>query len=158
MKRVSLALLVLAAPPVATPLAAQSLLYRPPNLGGTWVPDGGVVQFDFVHRFYVSPAPSHAVVNFPTFTLAVGLGRGGALGWHFGTHSRVAPPTAGTTNESEWYARWRLHGAEGRDGVTLSITPAYNQLAQSADGELAVDYTYRRLTLSGAARGMAKPL
>src|SRR3989442_9659141 len=87
MNRVSSAVLVLAAATAVPPLAGQSLLYRPPNLGGTWVPDGGVVQFDFVHRFYVSPAPSHAAVNFPTFTLAVGLGRGAALGWHFRTHS-----------------------------------------------------------------------
>ena len=70
---------------VAAPLSAQSLLYRSPNLGGTWTPDGGVVQFNFAHRFYVFPAPSHAVVNYPSFTLAAGIGRGVALGWHFGT-------------------------------------------------------------------------
>src|SRR2546427_8548786 len=44
--------------------------YRSANLGGTWVIDPGVVQFNFVHRFYVAPGPSHAVVNNPTFTLA----------------------------------------------------------------------------------------
>src|SRR2546425_9598217 len=60
---------------LGTPLAAQSLLYRSPNLGGTWTPDGGVVQFNFAHRFYVFPAPSHAVVNYPSFTLAAGIGR-----------------------------------------------------------------------------------
>src|SRR3989449_7104781 len=58
MTRISFVLLALAA---AAPLRAQSLLYRPPNLGGTWVPDGGVVQFNFVHRFYVTPGPSHSV-------------------------------------------------------------------------------------------------
>ena len=60
MKRISLALALLAA---AAPLRAQSLLYRPPNLGGTWVPDAGVVQFNFLHRFYVFPGPSHFVEN-----------------------------------------------------------------------------------------------
>src|SRR5213080_987549 len=58
---------------LAAPLDAQSLLYRSPNLSGTWVPDAGVVQFNFLHRFYYTPAPSKSVINFPTLTLAVGL-------------------------------------------------------------------------------------
>ena len=58
---------------LASPLPAQSLLFRSPNLAGTWVPEAGVVQFNFLHRFYVGGAPTHSVVNFPTFTLAVGL-------------------------------------------------------------------------------------
>src|SRR6266550_3418469 len=57
------------------PVKAQSLMYRPPNLGGTWVPEGGVVQFNFVHRFYVAPAGGgQKVTNFPTFTVAAGHG------------------------------------------------------------------------------------
>ena len=32
---------------------AQSTLDRAPNVGEAWIPDGGVVQFHFVHRFYV---------------------------------------------------------------------------------------------------------
>src|SRR5512146_207844 len=54
---------------LASPLSAQSLLFRSPNLSGTWVPDAGVVQFNFLHRFYVSSGPSHGVANYPTFTL-----------------------------------------------------------------------------------------
>ena len=64
----------------ALPLSAQSTLYRPPDLGGTWVPYGGVVQFDFVHRFYVASS-----------------------------------------------------------GLAVSVEPAYNFAAHSADGELSVD-------------------
>src|SRR5256885_16267346 len=70
MKRVSLALLALAA---AAPLRGQSLLYRGPNMGGSWVPDPAVVQFNFLHRFYGAPGPSHAVVNYPTFTPPPGI-------------------------------------------------------------------------------------
>src|SRR6266487_3436895 len=114
MKRVSLALLVLAAPPVATPLRAQSLLYRPPNLGGTWVPDGGVVQFNFLHRFYVFPAPSHFVENHPTFTLAAGVGRSIAFGGRFATKSIVGTGAGAlSSNETELFGRWRIYGAEG---------------------------------------------
>src|SRR2546425_635482 len=99
---------------LGTPLAAQSLLYRSPNLGGTWTPDGGVVQFNFAHRFYVFPAPSHAVVNYPSFTLAAGIGRGVALGWHFGTHSLIPliTPSITSSNESELYGRYRLGAAD----------------------------------------------
>src|SRR5438093_13174357 len=100
MKRLSLALLVLAAAPAGTPLAAQSLLYRGPNMGGTWVPDAGVVQFNFLHRFYVTPRPNSGVINYPTFTLAVGVPAHVGLGMRYATKGTAA-------NETEIYARWR---------------------------------------------------
>ena len=154
MKRVSLAFVLLGA---AGPLEAQSLLYRPPNLGGTWVPDAGVVQFNFVHRFYVADAAgAHKVTNFPTFTLAVGLAHDIAIGTHYGSNSFVVQ-TPYRPNETEMFARWRVIGAEGKQGFAVSVTPAYNFAAHSADGELGVDYTIGRLTVSGAARGMTKP-
>lgn len=139
----------------APALAAQSLLYRSPNLGGTWTGDGGVVQFNFLHRFYVSQGPFHEVVNYPTFTLAAGLGRGIALGYHLSTNSAVRQLAAdiNANNESEFYARWRfLGGAEGTPGLAVSATAAYNYLAESVDGELGADYTIGRLTIMGAGR------
>ncbi len=158
MKRVSLALLVLAAPPVATPLAAQSLLYRPPNLGGTWVPDGGVVQFNFLHRFYVFPGPSHFVENHPTFTLVAGFGHNIAFGGRFATKSITGGGGEQSSNETELYARWRAYGAEGRPGFSVAVTPAYNLLAKSLDGELGVDWTQGPVTLHGAARAVSRRL
>jgi amicyanin len=157
MKRVSLALALLAA---AAPLQGQSLLYRPPNLGGTWVPDGGVVQFNFVHRFYVSPGPSHAVVNFPNFTLAAGFGHQVAFGAQFATRSLLVGTGNGalSSNETEVYGRWRVRGAEGRPGFGVAVTPAYNLLANSVDGELGVDWTRGALTLHGAARAVSRRL
>lgn len=152
-KRVWLVLLAFLA---QAPLQAQSLMYRGPNLGGTWVPDAGVVQFNFVHRFYVAPsAGAHKVQNFPTFTFALGLGHDLAIGTHYGTNSFVVQNPY-RPNETEVYARWRVIGAEGKPGLAVSVTPAYNFAAHSADGELAVDYTVGRLTVSGAARGMTK--
>ncbi len=140
---------------VWSPLGAQSLLYRPANLGGTWTPEGGVVQFNFVHRFYVSPGPAHKVTNFPTFTLAVGLGHAIALGTHYGSNSQVVQNPY-RPNETELFGRWRAVGAEGKPGFAVAVTPAYNVAARSADGELSVDYTAGRVTVSGAARGMTK--
>jgi plastocyanin len=144
---------------LAAPLSAQSLLYRSPNLGGTWTPDGGVVQFNFVHRFYVAPAASgHKVTNFPTFTVAAGLGQRIAVGVHYGSNSLVSLSPY-HPNEAEVYARYRVVGATaGVPGLAVAVTPAYNSAAQSADGELSVDYTRGSFTLSGAVRGMSHPL
>jgi hypothetical protein len=141
----------------AVPVAAQSLLYRPPNLGGTWVPAGGVLQFNFMHRFAVaSAAGSHKVTNFPTFTFALGLGHGLSAGTHYSTNSLLVP-TPYRPNEFELFARWRRGPAEGERGLSVSVTPAYNTAARSVDGEVAVDYTAGRVTVSGAVRGMAQP-
>src|SRR5207247_1542026 len=156
MKRVSFALLTLAA---VAPLQAQSLLYRPPNLGGTWVPDGGVVQFNFVHRFYVTPGPSHSVINFPNFTLAAGFGHQAAFGAHFATRSIVGLGNGAlSTNETEVYGRWRVHGVEAQPGFAVAVTPAYNLLAKSVDGEVGVDWTQGPFTLHGAARAVSRRL
>jgi plastocyanin len=142
---------------VALPaLHAQSTLFRPPNLGGTWTPEPGVVQFDFIHRFYVAPdAGGHKVSNFPTFTLALGLNQQIAVGTHYGTSSSVVQ-TPYRPNEIEVYGRWRVIGGEGRPGFAVSVEPAYNFAARSVDGELSLEYTRGRLTLFGAARGMSK--
>jgi amicyanin len=156
MRRVPFALLTLAA---AAPLQAQSLLYRGPNMGGTWVPDAAVVQFNFVHRFYVTPGPSHSVINYPSFTLAAGLGHAIALGGRFATRSLVGTGAGAlSNNETEVFARWRAIGAEGREGFSVAITPAYNLLAKSVDGELGVDWTRGPLTLEAAARGVGREL
>lgn len=140
---------------VAPALSAQSLLYRSPNLSGDWVPDAGVVQFNFLHRFNVSPAPARAVTNFPTFTLAVGAGHGVGVGYRFATRSLI--PGGSSTNESELYARWRFLGrVEGTDGFSASLSPAYNFRAKSVDGELAADYTRGPVTVLGGVRELGK--
>ena len=91
-RHTSLALLMAA----AVPLSAQSLMYRPPDLSGIWVSDGGVVQFNFVHRFHVFPGPTNTVINYPTFTLAAGIGHNIDFGLRFGTGpSRCPGPRGG---------------------------------------------------------------
>ena len=146
-------LLVIALTVLATPLPAQSLLFRPPNLSGTWVPEPGVVQFNFLHRFYVAGAPTHSVLNFPTFTLGVGLPANLGVGMRYATHSDALVGSG--ANETELYARWRRRIGEAHP-VTFAITPAYNTAAKSLDGELGVDWTAGPLTLLGAVRGMSK--
>jgi amicyanin len=137
------------------------LLYRSPNLSGTWVADPGVVQFNFLHRFHVRPgSEGRAVSNYPTFTLATGVARRVAVGAWFATRSIAGVGRgAGTNNETELFARWRvLGGVEGTRGLHVAVTPAYDFLAQSVDGELGVDYDLGPVTLEGAARITSKPL
>jgi len=138
------------------PAHAQSLLYRSPNLSGDWVPDPGVVQFNFLHRFNVSPSPGHVVTNFPTFTLATGIVDNVGVGYRFATKELTG--TASNTNESELFARWRFLGAhEGSEGFAASIAPAYDFRSKGVDGELAADYTRGFLTILGAVRELSKP-
>src|SRR5439155_11816394 len=74
MRRLSLAWLVLAAISPASPLGSQSLLYRLPNVKGTYVSNGSMVLFNYLYRFYLTTGPYHSVVNYTTFTLAARLG------------------------------------------------------------------------------------
>lgn len=146
MKRLALALCL------AGPLSAQSLLYRSPNLSGTWVPDPAVVQFNFLHRFYVAnSAGFNTVTNFPTFTLALGLPANLGLGMHYATKSDVVGKVS---NEVELFGRWRHR--LGASGFTLAVTPAYNAAAKSFDGEVGFDWSRGPVTLLGAVRGMSK--
>jgi amicyanin len=120
------------------------------------VADPGVVQFNFVHRFYVSPAPARSFNNFPTFTFATGVGHGIGVGYRFATKSGI--PGGTSTNESELFARWRLLGErEGSEGLAVAVTPAYNFKAQSVDGELSAEYTKGPVTVLGAVRELTKP-
>ena len=141
---------------VAAPaLHAQSLLYRSPNLSGDWVSDVGVVQFNLVHRFNVSPSPGRVFTNFPTFTFATGVTTNVGLGYRFATKSLV--PGGGSSNESELFARWRFWGGrEGSEGLSAAVTPAYNFKAQSVDGELSAAYTRGPVSVLGAVRELGK--
>ncbi len=133
-------------------LVGQVSLDRPPNLLGTWVPDPAVLQFNFLHRFYVAPGPNRSVFNFPTFTFALGLPQRIALGTRYSTRAE----TPGKTNEIELFARWRVLSGGPRP-IAVAVTPAWDGSSKSVNGELSVDWTQRHLTLSGAVRGMTKP-
>ncbi len=155
--RVAVLLEALAVLAAAQPARAQSLLYRSPNLSGDWVAPPGLVQFNFIHRFYVSPGPSRTFINYPTFTFATGVAGGVGLGFRFATKSAFLD-TLSSSNESEVYARWRfLGGTEGTEGLSASVSPAYNFRAKSVDGELAASYTRGPITVLGAVRELGKP-
>ena len=119
----------------ATPLAAQSLLERSPNLSGGWVGNSGQLYFNFLHRFDVSDAPLRKVTNFPTFTMAAALPHELLLGANYATSSPLAPAYP---NEWEFFARYRpLSQADGAP-LDLAVQAGYNLAAEGVDGELAL--------------------
>jgi amicyanin len=144
---------------LASPLTAQSLLYRSPNFGGTWTGEGGVVHFNFLHRFYVSGDAAKKVTNFPTFTLGAGVTDRVLVGVRYASNSLLAISAPDyRPNEAEFFARWRPIGAEGDAGFGLAVTPAFNTAARSFDVEVAADYTAGPVTIGAAARVLGKPL
>lgn len=140
----------LLAVPAASP--AQSLLERGPNLGGTWVGEGGVVHFHFMHRFEATEAPTRKVLNTPTFLLGVGLPADLMVGARYATNSGLV---TGYPNEWEFFGRGNpLRQAAGAP-LDLAVHAGYNQPARSADGEVTVARNAGPLRLMAAGRGFS---
>jgi plastocyanin len=132
------------------PLAAQSVLDRPPNLGGTWVGPAGTLHFNFLHRFVVGDAPARRVSNAPTFLMAAGLPARVLAGARYASNSEVVP---GLPNEWEFFARWQALSQAAGAPVDAALHGGWNQAAASLDGELALARRFGRLRVLGAARG-----
>ena len=122
-------------------VAAQSVLERTPNLSGGWLGSTGTLQFNFTHRFSVSPAPLRNVDNSPTFLLSYRLPGPLLLGANYATSSDIAPSFP---NEWEAFARY------ARFGGALQL--GYNQAARSADGEVTVGRTMGPVRLLAVGR------
>lgn len=130
-------------------LNGQSLLDRPPNLSGDWLGAPGTVQFNFVHRFTVSPAPQRKVANSPTFLLSYRLPVPLMIGLNYATSSDVVD--VGTApNEWELFARYAHEGP-----LHLGGQVGYNRVAKSADGEVSLGKSVQRLRLLAVARVMS---
>ena len=139
-----------------TVLPAQSLLYRSPNVGGTWTGEGGVVHFNFLHRFYVAPSSGgNKVTNFPSFLIGVGIADKALVAVRYASNSTLVPPSVDyRPNEIELLAR--VAGAAGSK-FRVAVTPAYNAAAESFDGEAALDYSAGPVTVGSALRFFSKP-
>ena len=128
--------------------AAQSALDRPPDLNEGWVVAPGSLQFDFLHRFTVSPAPDRKVTNSPTFLLGAGLPGRFLVGFNYATNSDVAQRYP---NEWEFLGRWQpLSSDFGPLDATLE--GAYNLAARSVDGALALGRAVGALRLQAEGR------
>ena len=132
-------------------LAAQGVVDRTPNLDDGWTVPTGVIQFNFLHRFEVSPPPARKVTSFPNFRLATGLPHGFNAALDYATNSTVF---SGIPNEYQLALR-RPILAEARGApLDVSAMVGYAFAPQSVDGEVSLARRFGRLRLLGAVRGM----
>ena len=150
-----LGLLLLSAPlTAAAPLAAQSLLERPPNVSGEWIAPRGTVQFNFLHRFVRSEAPERKITNFPTFVIGVGLPKHTQVGFLYSTNSTLSPRYP---NEWEFYGRWLPLSQEGGAPFDLGGQLGYNLAGKGLDGEISVARAVGLVRLIGVTRLLDDP-
>ena len=141
--------LALGAGGLTTPLHAQSLLERSPNIGGAWVGAPGTLQFNFLHRFTRGSPPTRKVVSSPTFLVAAGLPWRSLIGYNYATNSDLTPRYP---NEWEFFARHALFAQEGPARVDVGMQAGYNLSARSGDGELSVARWFGPVRVLGAGR------
>ncbi|HEY7479684.1 MAG TPA: cupredoxin family copper-binding protein [Gemmatimonadales bacterium] len=134
--------------------SAQTVLDRTPNLAGAWVGPPGVLHFNFLHRFSVSPAPERKVTSAPTFLLAAGLPARTLLGVHYASNSELSPRYP---NEWEFFGRYAPLDQELGAPFDISAQVGYNLAAEGLDAEAAVARRQGRLRLLAAVRVLAEP-
>ena len=147
-------LLLLAPLTAAAPLAAQSLLDRPPNVSGDWVAPTGTVQFNFLHRFVASSAPARKVTNFPTFVIGAGLPMHTQVGFLYSTNSTLTP---NYPNEWEFYGRWLPLSQDRGAALDLGGQVGYNLAVKGLDGEISIARPLGPVRLIGVTRVLDDP-
>jgi plastocyanin len=148
-RRAGVAVLLLG---LTSSLQAQAVVNRTPNLDDGWTVPVGVVQFNFLHRFEVSPPPARKVTSFPNFRLATGLPYGFNLDLDYATNSTVF---AGIPNEYQLALRRPLLRQTGGAPLDLTATAGYAFAPQSVDGELTLARRAGPVRLLGTVRGMS---
>lgn len=133
-----------------SPVGAQLLTDRTPNLEGGWVGTPGSLHFHFDHRFWLL---GERVFNSPSFLLAVPLPGRLLAGGRYASNSRVS---GASTNEWELLGRWAASPEAWP--LEMALTGAYNVHPGSVDGEISVSAPVRRATVLGAARGFSNAL
>jgi len=143
------ALLLLTAAPGAR---AQAVVDRTPNLDDGWTVPTGVIQFNFLHRFEVSPPPFRKVTSFPNFRLATGLPYGFNVDLDYATNSTVF---TGIPNEYQLALRRPLLRESRGAPLDLTATAGYAFAPQSVDGEVSLARRFGPVRLLGTVRGIS---
>jgi plastocyanin len=147
-------LLVAACAATSRVASAQTVLDRTPNLSGAWIGPPGVLHFNFLHRFSISPAPERKVSSAPTFLLAAGLPARTLLGAHYATNSELSPSYP---NEWELFGRYAPLDQELGAPIDASAQVGYNLAAEGLDAEAAVARRQGPVRLLAALRLLAEP-
>jgi plastocyanin len=134
--------------------SAQTVLDRTPNLSGAWIGPPGVLHFNFLHRFSISPAPARKVSSAPTFLLAAGLPARTLLGLHYATNSELSPSYP---NEWELFGRYAPLDQELGAPFDASAQVGYNLAAEGLDAEAAMARWQGPVRLLAALRLLAEP-
>jgi plastocyanin len=153
-RRVRPLVAILCAIAVGRGASAQTVLDRTPNLSGAWVGPPGVLHFNFLHRFSVSPAPERKVSSAPTFLFAAGLPARTLLGVHYASNSELSPRYP---NEWELFGRYAPLDQELGAPLDASAQVGYNLAAEGLDAEAAVARRQGPVRLLAALRVLAEP-
>ena len=137
---------------MAPRLAAQAVVDRTPNLDDGWTVRPGIIQFNFLHRFEVSPPPSRKVTSFPNFHLATGLPLGINAQLDYATNSTVF---TGIPNEYQLGLRRPILAQARGAPLDVGLTAAYNFAPQSVDGQVTLARWVGPVRLLGAVRGIS---
>ncbi len=110
-----------------TPAGAQGVVDRTPNISGGWDGSPGVVQFNFLHRFWLISIPAEdgreeKVLNTPTFLLAYPVLDPLLVGFNYASNANLGGD--GEFNEWEFLARWTPLSLDDDAPVQLGITGA----------------------------------
>ena len=133
---------------------AQSVLDRSPNLSGGWVGASGVLHFNFLHRFSISPAPERKVTSAPAFLLAAGLPGQTLLGVNYATNSELSQRYP---NEWEFFGRVAPFIQARGALVDASAQVGYNLAAQGFDGEASAARRQGPVRILAALRVLTDP-
>ena len=132
------------------PAPAQGTLERTPNLDDGWTVRPGIIQFNFLHRFEVSPPPFRKITSFPNFHLATGLPWKFNVGLDYATNSTVF---TGIPNEYQLSLRRPLFQGMHYGMFRVTGVAAYNFAAQSVDAEIEGAHSFGPVRLLGTVRG-----
>lgn len=130
----------------------QAVVDRTPNLDDGWTVAPGVIQFNFLHRFEVSPPPFRKVTSFPNFRVATGLSYGFNVDLDYATNSSVF---TGIPNEYQLAIRRPLLREARGAPLDLTATAGYAFAPQSVDGEISLARRLGPVRLLGLVRGIA---
>jgi plastocyanin len=137
---------------LASSLEAQAVVDRTPNLDDGWTVRPGIIQFNFLHRFEVSPPPARKVTSFPNFHLATGLPYGFNAQLDYATNSTVF---TGIPNEYQLGLRRQILRMSAGSPIDATLTGGYNFSSESVDGEASLSRWIGPVRLLGVVRGMS---
>ena len=132
-----------------SPVFAQGVSQRSPNLANTWAPAPGVVQLNFTHRFDMSRPPLRKITNTPSFQVATGIVPSLGVGFTYGSNSDLVNAYP---NEWELFGRWTPLTQDNKAPLDASLQAGWNVAAESFDAELSAARALGPLRLLVAGR------